>query len=97
VTQKDKPSVLYLDAILSQRMRAQPHRRRERARPIATHKFAVGQAVYYSPGIFESAAQKGIYRVVRLLPAEGRDNQYRLKSESEGTERVVCESQLSAA
>ncbi|PKU24747.1 hypothetical protein CWS72_10100 [Telmatospirillum siberiense] len=60
------------------------------------HRYKVGQVLHYSPGIFEAVAWQGLYRVVRLLPAEGGDNQYRLKNEADGHERVVRESQLSA-
>lgn len=59
------------------------------------HKFAVGQTVHFSPGIGRAA--KGgsmLFKVVRLLPAEHNDHQYRVKSTLDGHERVVKESQL---
>jgi hypothetical protein len=34
------------------------------------------------------------YEVVRLLPSDGSDYQYRIKNRSEAFERVVRESQL---
>lgn len=95
MTPKNKTSGLYVQAILSERGKAMARKGREKARPVAAHKFAIGQTVYYSPGIFETADGKGVYRVVRLLPAEGAGNQYRLESTSGGHDRVVCESQLS--
>lgn len=94
MTSKAKPSELYLNAVPLQRANSSPHQRREKGRPIAAHKFEVGQALYYSPSVFEPATLQGIYRVVRLLPADGGDNQYRLKSESDGHERVVREGQV---
>jgi len=39
----------------------------------------------------------GIYKVTQLLPPEGDDRQYRIKSASEPHERVVKESQLNRA
>lgn len=58
------------------------------------HKFAVGQTVLFSPGRTGPAARAVRYKIVRLLPAEHNDHQYRIKSESDGHERVVKESQL---
>ena len=60
-----------------------------------THKFAVGQSVYYSPA-FGNAASRGTYKVLRLLPIE-RDNRlaYRIKSLAESFERIAEEHQLS--
>ncbi len=60
-----------------------------------SHKFAVGQTVQYSPGYTSYSGPGGSYKVVRLLPAEANNNQYRVKSSADGHERVVKESQLS--
>jgi hypothetical protein len=35
-----------------------------------------------------------IYRIVKLLPSDGEDYQYRIKSANEAFERVAKESQL---
>ncbi len=59
------------------------------------HKFTVGQTVRYSPGHKSFSGPGGSYKVVRLLPAEANDYQYRVKSSADGHERVVKESQLS--
>ena len=58
-------------------------------------KFAVGQAVEYTP-VGEKTA--GLYRVVRQMPAEEQafDLRYRIKSATEIYERNVLECQLSA-
>jgi hypothetical protein len=61
------------------------------------HKFKVGQTLSFSPSAFDAAARKGQYRVVSLLPAEGGDNQYRIKNTLDSHERVVKESQLTLA
>jgi hypothetical protein len=39
-------------------------------------------------------AVDGTYRIVKLLPAEGDEQQYRIKSAAEAFERVAKESQL---
>jgi hypothetical protein len=61
---------------------------------MATHKFAVGQALQFSPGLGEDSKSKGRYKVVRQLPETGNILQYRIKSEMSGQERVVREDQV---
>lgn len=61
------------------------------------HKFKVGQTVNYTPGPFGRGEAGNIYKVTRLLPLEGDDCQYRIKSDDEPHERVVKESQLQRA
>lgn len=58
------------------------------------HKFHVGESVYYTSPTFGRAAATGSYTVVKLLPSEGDDYQYRIKSSGEAFERVAKESQL---
>ena len=62
--------------------------------PIRSHKYQVGQAVYYTSPTFGRASATGNYTVVKLLPSEGDDYQYRIKSSGEAFERVAKESQL---
>ena len=62
--------------------------------PIQRHKYQVGQVVYYTSPTFGRAAATGSYTVVKLLPSEGDDYQYRIKSSGEAFERVAKESQL---
>lgn len=57
------------------------------------HKFRTGEIVRFSPGPF-GHGPPGNYRIVRLLPADNIENQYRLKHASDGHERVVRESQI---
>jgi hypothetical protein len=62
---------------------------------MARHKFKVGQLVDFAPtrpGVATSGRQ---YEVVRLLPADGGELQYRVKSKTEAFERVAKESELS--
>jgi hypothetical protein len=61
------------------------------------HKFRVGEAVYYTSPSFGRAAATGSYTVVKLLPSDGDDYQYRIKSSGEAFERVAKESQLDRA
>jgi hypothetical protein len=57
------------------------------------HHFKVGQIVEIIPSVQRSAAE-GAYEITRLVPADARDPQYRLKSVSEKHERVVGQSDL---
>jgi hypothetical protein len=61
---------------------------------IKTHRYQVGETVYYTSPTFGRAAATGSYTVVKLLPSEGDDYQYRIKSSGEAFERVAKESQL---
>jgi hypothetical protein len=65
--------------------------------PIRSHKYQVGEMVYYTSPTFGRAAATGSYTVVKLLPSEGDDYQYRIKSSGEAFERVAKESQLDRA
>jgi len=61
---------------------------------IMAHKYRVGETVYYTSPTFGRASATGSYTVVKLLPSEGDDYQYRIKSSGEAFERVAKESQL---
>jgi hypothetical protein len=61
---------------------------------LSAQKFQVGQSVHYTSGPFGRGGSSGIYKVVRVLPREGEDQQYRIKSANEPHERVAKESQL---
>src|SRR5262252_7318293 len=58
------------------------------------HKFPVGSTVYFTASNVSRPAASGTYEVIRQLPSEGDDCQYRIKSSSEAFERVAKESQL---
>ena len=62
-----------------------------------THRYAIGQNVYYKP-TFGNAASRGKYKVIRVLPVEN-DNRlsYRIKSLAETFERIAEEHQLTAS
>jgi hypothetical protein len=63
---------------------------------LSHHKFAVGQMVDFLPGQGDTNVPRGKYKVLRLLPSETRDLQYRVKHAVDGHERVVTESRLAA-
>ncbi|MGI8527423.1 MAG: hypothetical protein ACR2K5_14870 [Pseudolabrys sp.] len=53
--------------------------------------------VYFNSPSFGRAAAIGSYTVVKLLPSDGDDYQYRIKNTGEAFERVAKESQLDRA
>jgi hypothetical protein len=61
---------------------------------LQTHKFRVGQTVSYTSSPISRPGASGSYKVVRLLPSDGDDYQYRIKNPGEAFERVAKESQL---
>ncbi len=61
------------------------------------HKFPVGSIVYYTASNIARPAAGGTYEVIRQLPTDGDDCQYRIKSSSEAFERVAKESQLAGS
>jgi len=61
---------------------------------LRTHKFHVGQTVFYTSSPISRPGASGSYKVVRLLPSDGDDYQYRIKHAGEAFERVAKESQL---
>ena len=61
---------------------------------MSNHRFKIGQSVNYKSGPFGTASASGVYKITRLLPPEGDDFQYKIKSAAEPHERVAKESQL---
>jgi hypothetical protein len=61
---------------------------------LQAHKFRVGQTVFYTSSPITRPGASGSYKVVRLLPSDGDDYQYRIKNPGEAFERVAKESQL---
>ena len=53
------------------------------------HKYSVGETVYFTASNVARPAASGTYEVIRLLPTEGDDCQYRIKSSTEAFERVA--------
>lgn len=61
---------------------------------MARHKYKVGQLVDYSPSRMGLSVSARGYEVKRLLPLEGSDFLYRIKSPTESFERVAKEQDL---
>jgi hypothetical protein len=61
---------------------------------VLKHKFPVGSRVFFTASNIARPAASGTYEIIRLLPTEGDDCQYRIKSSTEAFERVAKESQL---
>jgi hypothetical protein len=59
------------------------------------HKFKVGQLVDYNPNRMHVPAASGGYEILRLLPMQGNEVLYRIKSMAESFERVAKEQELS--
>lgn len=61
---------------------------------MSQHKFKLGQLVDYNPRRLGLPASSREYKIMRLLPPEGTDLLYRIKSPAETFERVAKESDL---
>jgi hypothetical protein len=62
---------------------------------MAHHKFKVGEQVDFAPSRPGVATPNANYEIIRLLPVNGSEHQYRVKSKFERFERVAKESELS--
>jgi hypothetical protein len=58
------------------------------------HKFSLGQTVRFTQSGYLTAAARDDFKITRLLPIEGMECEYRIKSAAEPFERVARESQL---
>jgi len=58
------------------------------------HRFQIGENVYFTSRPIGHMVANSIYQVVKLLPSDGSDYQYRIKNPNEAFERVARESQL---
>jgi hypothetical protein len=70
------------------------HQITARSPMLRAHKFRVGQTVLYTSSPITRPGASGTYKVVKLLPSDGDDYQYRIKNPGEAFERVAKESQL---
>jgi hypothetical protein len=62
--------------------------------PLPYHRFKVGQIVVAPLSGPHALIPRGPNVIVRLLPLVGQEPQYRIRSEAEGLDRVVLESQI---
>ena len=58
------------------------------------HKFKVGETVRYTSNVMRRFGVTGRFVIMKLLPSEGTELQYRIKSATEPHERVAKVSQL---
>jgi len=61
---------------------------------VKEHKYRIGQTVLFTSRPIGHMAPNSTYEIVRLLPSDGADFQYRIKNPKEAFERVARESQL---
>ncbi len=61
---------------------------------MASHKFKVGQALLFAPRRIGDRSGSQTCKVVRLMPVEGGEYQYRIKCTYDNIERIAKESQL---
>ncbi len=61
---------------------------------MAQAKFKVGQMVDFNPGRATIPASTREYKIVRLMPLEGSERHYRIKTIAEQFERIAKESEL---
>src|SRR5262245_759594 len=62
-----------------------------------THRYAVGQYVFFEGSFGPTLGPIGSYKIIRLVPIENDDKiAYRIKSPGEAFERVAEEHQLTA-
>ena len=62
---------------------------------MSRHKFRVGQTVGYARSHIGMVPSARSYKVVQLMPIEGRERLYRIKAVAEVFDRVARESELS--
>lgn len=63
---------------------------------ILTPRFKVGQMVDFLPSQRGVAASARSYKIMKLLPSEGGERQYRIKTIAEVFERIAREGELIA-
>ena len=68
-----------------------------RSMALKSHKYQIGQAVRYTSSPLTRPGANGSYKIIKQLPSDGDDYQYRIKNPGEAFERVAKESQLDRA
>ena len=63
-------------------------------RQTLAHKFGLGQDLVFTPGAEFIIRMPEPCIVTRLLPKEGTDFQYHVRTKQDGQQRRACESQL---
>jgi hypothetical protein len=65
-------------------------------RPVPSHKFQLGQIVTIRPALSRNVPG-GVYQVIKQLPENHGEFEYRIKSVNELHQRVARESELTKA
>jgi hypothetical protein len=66
--------------------------------PEMSHKFKIGQIVFYRPRQRKLSASRGTYTVIGLMPVPtGQEPEYRIRHFTEEFERVAFEDELSGS
>lgn len=60
------------------------------------HRFRAGQQIELVPGTMDGALPRGLFSILRILPNDQMDREYRVRCVADGHERVVRESQMRA-
>ena len=63
---------------------------------MSSHRYQVGTTVELLPRTFGPRDAKGTYTVIRLLPNDSTDREYRIQHVENGQERVARESEIRA-
>jgi hypothetical protein len=45
---------------------------------VSTHKFKIGQTVYYTSGLYGAGSARRVYQITQLLQSAGDDFQYKI-------------------
>lgn len=61
---------------------------------MSSHKYKIGQSVSLVPSRQSMRSYADAYKIVQLLPTDGIDNLYRVKSADEPYERMVREREV---
>jgi hypothetical protein len=64
---------------------------------MAAAKFEVGQIVTFDRGTGDGHIPQGTFTILRVMPVEGGERSYRVRSTNDGQERVLPEGQLKSA
>jgi hypothetical protein len=62
---------------------------------MSEYKFKIGDNVSFAPGRRSMIASSREYKIIRRLPVENGQPQYRIKGVSEAFERIALEAELS--
>ena len=68
----------------------------EEGADLVAHRYSVGDNVELRRRPYDRSILVSLYTVVRLMPNDSPDREYRLRNSRDGHERVVVESELIA-